>query len=354
VLLILVAACGKPGDEPQSVDVTPGVAVPTVDPLLPASPAGTSAGEVPIEVTSPSISAIALRYQPILKVTKTDRFWPVSVLTALQVRWQGRTTCLRAARDTCPPTVDDISHGGTASEYLDYPASLVSAQDEFYSFAPVLGIADSVAQRWREDPDALLPQRSAQMYFYYSTRRAYPKLPSKAITLQYWFYYPFNYFPKSIRSPFQLFSDPAAGTMKNLDYHQGDFEHVAVVLDPASGKRYVWMARHATGKAFSWDDRKLQKVGDHPVIYAAFGSHASFNSCGTKYRFILGSDYVSCEPAQHFTFEPTSTPLVDLGHVTWSCWRGHFGTVPKKAGLRLVAGPRTPLRQQDKDHPCGP
>lgn len=78
------------------------------------------------------------------------------------------------------------------------------------------------------------------------------------LLVQYWFFYPFN--------DFHVLFD-----------HEGDWEHVTVLLD--AGRRPVgaWYARHAwsaPGRWFAWAD--LEREGEHPVVLAARGSHASY------------------------------------------------------------------------------
>ncbi|MDD2694665.1 MAG: hypothetical protein PHD58_01930 [Anaerolineales bacterium] len=101
------------------------------------------------------------------------------------------------------------------------------------------------------------------------------------VVLQYWFFYPFN----NWRSGFHGAND-----------HEADWEMLAVYcsqegdgLEPAEGAasfdpqrlRAEWVAY--ASHEFSgddlrryWDDPEVEKVGDHPVVYVGAGSHASY------------------------------------------------------------------------------
>ena len=63
-------------------------------------------------------------------------------------------------------------------------------------------------------------------------RRTDPSgVTSGLIGLEYWFFYPYNYYPTVIDSGL-MDQAPIAGDRANVDLHQGDWEHVDVLLDP--------------------------------------------------------------------------------------------------------------------------
>ena len=84
-------------------------------------------------------------------------------------------------------------------------------------------------------------------------------------------HYLFFYFMNDYRSTFYGVND-----------HEADWEQVFIYLEDApEGPRPVWIAAAAhdyTGDELRrrWDDPTLEKVGDHPVINAGAGSHASY------------------------------------------------------------------------------
>ena len=78
------------------------------------------------------------------------------------------------------------------------------------------------------------------------------------VLLQYWFVYGFN-------DAYWAFD------------HDGDWEHVTVRLDPALRPIGAWYARHADafpGPWFAWS--ALERDGEHPVVLAGRGTHASY------------------------------------------------------------------------------
>ena len=134
---------------------------------------------------------------------------------------------------------------------------------------------------------------------------------------------------------------------------------MAVLIDPKTMQpRYLWMARHANeGQAYRWGAAGVQFNGTHPTVYAALGSHASYAHCGIQRRsrtYFFINDYVVCSPHEDYGFTAAATPLVDLSHTAWACWRGHLG----QAGPHLItgvvgfapyetSGPVSPLLQQE-------
>ncbi|MGI9184750.1 MAG: hypothetical protein ACR2GZ_07270 [Solirubrobacteraceae bacterium] len=321
-------------------------------------------GEAPIQATDPpALAALALRYQPTVVVSGFDRFWPMSLSAALKARWHGRGPCLIEAGHcrVHDPTVTSLTRPGSRADYLQWPSPLDSIQDNFLSVASRLGVGDSLLPGWPRGISRLDPFASAQVYFYRlprTTRRSYPGLPGGLISLEYWFFYPLNYFP-IIRIPLLALSHPITSTVGNTDYHQGDLEHVAVLLDPRTGQpRYLWMARHADeGQAYRWHSAAVQWNGEHPTIYAALGSHSSYAHCGIQRRtrtYFFINDYVVCLPHLTYGFLPGATPLVDLTHTAWGCWRGHLGEAGRHLLTGMVAlapyetgGPYSPLLQQE-------
>jgi hypothetical protein len=92
------------------------------------------------------------------------------------------------------------------------------------------------------------------------------------VALQYWFFYPFN----NWRSAFFGVND-----------HEADWEMIYIYLSEsdAGEVKPEWVA-YASHDYFGddlrrrWDDPEVEKLGEHPVIYAGAGSHASYFSRG--------------------------------------------------------------------------
>ncbi len=91
------------------------------------------------------------------------------------------------------------------------------------------------------------------------------------IVLQYWFFYPFN----NWRSGFFGAND-----------HEADWEMACIYLSENAGEvTPEWVAfasheYHGDDLRRRWEDPEVQKAGEHPVIYAGAGSHASYFSPG--------------------------------------------------------------------------
>ncbi len=76
---------------------------------------------------------------------------------------------------------------------------------------------------------------------------------SKDYAVQYWFLYFFNY---------------------RLNEHESDWEQITIRLDSSRRPINALYSAHISGHTRSWD--KVEKQGEHPVVYVALGSHANF------------------------------------------------------------------------------
>ncbi|MGP0037852.1 MAG: Vps62-related protein [Solirubrobacteraceae bacterium] len=383
-------------------DPPPTSSVGYLDPQLgsdviagPAPPGGRAIdGEPPIEQTSPAIAALAKRYQPTLLVTTADPFWPISVGALLADRGaSGQLTCLQhLPTRSCPPkvarpapTVADLAAPSGANDFLEYPVSPAltdtpGAQlDAFLRGQPgFTGQLPTLRQRLA-NPGLLDPWMTAQIYFYYAknTNPATWPAPDAAITgkfiaLQYWFFYQYNYYP-TVYNLSLMNDDPEAADLVNTDLHQGDWEHITILLD-AKTKQPLWVytARHSSeGQYYPWNSPQLTFDQGHVVIQAAFGGHPSYPAhCreGLRFASALGAirgrvaDWIVCGSGR-YAFRWQTTPLVDIAKAPWACWEGHFGVAtPTEIGNAklnegsiqraidanvLVAGPRSPLWQAE-------
>jgi hypothetical protein len=365
----------------------------------PAPPGGQAhAGEQPIEVTSSAIAQLARMYQPTLLVTVADRNWPVSVGAVMDDRgYNGETTCLiqtRSPQRLCAPQLSPSSlagAGSTSRDYLQYPVRLKrtpsadplrlqvdpSPTGQFepfergqYVLGPGERVTTSVLRRWLADPGQLDPWYTAQVYFYYAGAIASSRWPvvDKNATgtlygLEYWFYYPFNYYAAVAGT--ELMNDaPIAGDHLDIDLHQGDWEHVTVLLDSKFQPAWLYMARHSQeGQFVPWSSPALSFDHGHPVVQAAYGGHPTYLAgCGPRPRPItdkVSSDWLVCGSGR-FAFRAATTPLVDIAKTPWACWPGHFGeavpgielasseqenVIDQARHVVYVDGPQAPLTQ---------
>ena len=232
-------------------------------------------------------------------MTTADPFWPVSVGALLADRGaSGQLTCLQhLPTQSCPPkvarpapTMADLAAPSGANDFLEYPVSPAltdtpGAQlDAFLRGQPgFTGQLPTLRQRLA-NPGLLDPWMTAQIYFYYAknTNPATWPAPDAAITgrfiaLQYWFFYQYNYYP-TVYNVSLMNDDPEAADLVNTDLHQGDWEHITILLD-AKTKQPLWVytARHSSeGQYYPWNSPQLTFDQGHVVIQAAFGGHPSY------------------------------------------------------------------------------
>jgi hypothetical protein len=274
---------------------------------------------------------LAERYQPELVIDREDGFWPIPVKTLFSMQNSSGAICRQVAPggDNCLrlTTQGQFPWNGGEGESLEYPASDTSVSEQHDLMVEALGSAD--------------PDRTATEYFLVSGKPG----EDRPITIQYWFFYEFNY-------------QPLRGKILQGGFHQGDWESVGVLLSAKTKRpRYFWMARHEKeGRVLPWNDNALSSAGDHPEVFAARGSHADYESCGDQVRYVakyhLVDDHPTCDTKRQLRLAPEVTPLTDLSRTAWGCWHGLFG---HRSGGRtyeeipyLVAdAPRSPLWQQN-------
>lgn len=252
--------------------------------------------------------ALLKRFEPILRFTRGEKFFPMSVATYVEEcsLWMQRTgeepVCLVPEGQL---DLDVLSspraHGFKVAYFLKFIEPLNITELAAYRLQRGLGRKDprdvfhagrgrlarvgyasrfvdalfsiSLLARGRVPGDTAaaaainyqrLMAREGERYCYYGRvirQNAW-------VILQYWFFYPFN----DWRSGFFGVND-----------HEGDWEMVSLYLSgsDSGAVQPEWVAYAAhdfTGDDLRrrWDDPLLEKIGDHPVVYAAAGSHACY------------------------------------------------------------------------------
>ncbi|HVD40652.1 MAG TPA: SGNH/GDSL hydrolase family protein [Solirubrobacterales bacterium] len=286
---------------------------------------------------------LAQRYQPELVVDRNDGFWPIPVGTIFSFRDRRASVCRRVGGgggEGCLRlgTPGQFPWIGGEGESLEFPAADNDVDEQHDQMVGALGSAD--------------PESTATEYFLVN-REQDGKGP---ISIQYWFFYPFNY-------------QPVGDGLAEGGFHEADFESVGVLLSAQSEEpRYVWMNRHnEEGRAFPWEDEALSRPEGHPRAFAARGSHATYENCEGQVRPLdvkgLIDDHPTCDPVRQLHLLPEVTPLIDLSRVGWACWHGLFGH--RNGGLGVYEGsnkfliadaPKSPLWQQkyggEEVEPC--
>ncbi|MDQ3881426.1 MAG: hypothetical protein M3295_10195 [Chloroflexota bacterium] len=157
----------------------------------------------------------------------------------------------------------------------------------------------------------------------------------RGIALQYWFYYWFNHFN---------------------DLHESDWEGIQLVFPAPTAREalrrapsQIAYAQHGGGERADWDDPKVEKRGDHPVVYVSSGSHASqFDSAiylGNGRRGSgLGCDDTT-RPSRAVRPRPilVATFPAATSRDAWLQYRGHWGQ-QAKGFFNGITGPNTKER----------
>ena len=158
-----------------------------------------------------------------------------------------------------------------------------------------------------------------------------PSAPGR-LALQYWFFWYFDDY---------------------VNTHEGDWEFIQLVWDVPTADEALRTApvetgysQHSGGECADWDGGKLERRGDHPVVYAAAGSHANFY---TPDLFLGRSadQGFGCDDARPpGTSLQTQARLLPSGEVdpegpdAWLLFQGRWGEF-QKPPYDAPPGPRT-------------
>jgi hypothetical protein len=243
-------------------------------------------------------------FEPVVRYTKGESFLPMSVsdylASAVRIRSEGGTRQVVAADGTLSALTlaDELGEGAVARDFLtvagtggdeDILARMFDRESRqavgFHAgggrlarvgyASRVIDALFAISLLARGRVPGSLARRAVQRYrslWGGSTVHPYYGRVVRTATwtaLQYWFFYAFN----DWRSGFNGAND-----------HEADWEQVLVYLDADADRRAVpvWAAYaqhdyHGRDLRRRWDDSaQLDLVGDHPVVYAGAGSHASY------------------------------------------------------------------------------
>jgi hypothetical protein len=242
------------------------------------------------------------RHRPYLRYDTQDAYRAVSAATAIHapgdVVTRGDGTIVPSAGDSDRPQLDldCLAH---------YPDGSESAERDRLSHG-AHSLADIVRMQVRR----------------HYADRVYGRVVRDAgrVWLQYWLWYCYD--QKQILG---------------LGGHEGDWEMVQVGLNSTGVPEIVTCAHHESADARGWCDveRRRSASGEHPTIYVAPFSHASYFEPGT--HFYLGG--VDNPDGQGGGVLPIVEPFGE-----WVKWPGRWGSSPgilsRWAGGRL--GGRSP------------
>jgi hypothetical protein len=167
---------------------------------------------------------------------------------------------------------------GTGEPYRPVPVETVLGRSDVVLLGPdgkVAKEAPTAADLYGKDDgywldfpgDPLDPGCSYEQWFdriaagKATTAYAYIVEEQGQLALQYWFYYPFNDWNNK---------------------HESDWEMIQLVFDAPTAEEalsetpeLVGYSQHEGAESATWDDEKLEKRGEHPVVYPGAGSHAN-------------------------------------------------------------------------------
>lgn len=255
--------------------------------------------------------ALLRRFEPILRYTQGERFFPMDVARYVE-------QCSLWVQPRRQPPERLYKEGELSLEKLAQPHFAPFDSVQYLKFIEPLNITQLAAYRLRQGLDRLQrrdvfhagPGRLARVGYgsrfldaiFSLTLLARGRVPGDTaaaaavsyerlrqkeeryiyyarvveedgwLVLQYWFFYPFN----NWRSGFYGLND-----------HEGDWEMVSLYLyeeKPGHWEpEWVAYASHefeGDDLRRRWDDPELERVDDHPVVYAGAGSHASYFRAG--------------------------------------------------------------------------
>ena len=139
--------------------------------------------------------------------------------------------------------------------------------------------------------------------------------------LQYWFFWYFNQFN---------------------DLHEGDWEGMQLSFEAettaaalAEEPSEIIVFQHAGGERAAWSDAKVQKEGNHPIVYPAAGSHATFYDSAVYIQNGQHGSGVGCdntsEPLRELRPRPVLLPETasERGPFKWLSYDGRWGEKEK-------------------------
>jgi hypothetical protein len=139
--------------------------------------------------------------------------------------------------------------------------------------------------------------------------------------LQYWFFWYFNQFN---------------------DLHEGDWEGMQLSFEAETTEQAlseepseVIVFQHAGGERAEWSDSKVQKEGNHPIVYPAAGSHATFYDSAVYIQNGQRGSGVGCdntsEPLRELRPQPVLLPETasEQGPFKWLSYDGRWGEKEK-------------------------
>ena len=274
----------------------------------------------PVAPAAGPAQELADRYAPIVALKEQEGSCRAQTLEGES--W--RPTTVRIVLGN--PEVTLRGPGGDDGETAPTAADLFGKGDEYYLDFPGNPLRPGCT--YVEDGAEFADGQPSLAYAHITSEAG---VPGK-LALEYWFYYYFNDFNNK---------------------HESDWEGIQLVFDADTVEEAlltqpseVGYAQHEGGERADWDDGKLEKVGDHPVVYPAAGSHASYYTdelwLGRSADQGIGCDD-STGPSQQVqlaTVVVATEPASREGNLAWLAYEGLWGQ-KEKAPNNGPTGPNT-------------
>ncbi len=142
-----------------------------------------------------------------------------------------------------------------------------------------------------------------------------PGAPDRLV-LQYWFFWYFDDY---------------------VNTHEADWEFVQIVFPATTAQEAlatapleVGYSQHSGGERAGWDDDKLERRGDHPVVYAGTGSHANYYTSDVYLGRSADEGFGCDDTTGPLTFRTTEARLLpdspsDPAAPAWLSFEGRWG-----------------------------
>lgn len=132
------------------------------------------------------------------------------------------------------------------------------------------------------------------------------------------------------------------GGYSTFGNHVGDWEHMTIRFVNGLPNK-VYMSQHGWGEEFVWGHSEVQMMGNHPVVYSALGSHATYPAAARySYRDLPNGDALIDYTAASIAWDTWNSLVIIpwqpagtfTGDLEWLNFSGAWGN--PKAGCGLV------------------
>ncbi|HEY2717445.1 MAG TPA: hypothetical protein VGI73_14605 [Solirubrobacterales bacterium] len=252
---------------------------------------------------------LAKKYVPIVMLreekdppceTSAEQYQPTSVDVML-----GNPTVVLQRYDEKTEQLEDVKRAPTVED-------VAGLKGDYYLNLNGTALGDTCVYA-RDFAQLLLEEKAPAITYAHIARQP----NHEGFALQYWFFWYFNQFN---------------------DLHEGDWEGMQLAFESNTAAEAlkeepgeVIVFQHAGGERTQWDESKLQREGNHPVVYPAAGSHATFYDSAVYVQNGQNGSGVGCdnttEPLRELMLRPVLLPEAapETGPFAWLSYKGRWG-----------------------------